>query len=362
MKRRIISAAEAMIVCMAGLLAVSCDQSRYFAFEDVEYVTGFPASYRLASPEILPVDAIGIQGVNVFDDFILLSCADSSGCLSAFDKDGNPVSKPFLRVGRGPGEVLFRPYMSWLSFSEDRGDTDCGLYDFKGNYLICDIAETLSEGSLCYERLADSLPTSAGARYFMVTDSTLICRKANDYGDGYERCLVGADGKERVNEAMSYLNSVRSADKNILATMFVVNREKGIVAELGSRLNVIHLYSLSGDFHRTVAFGSGLEEIEKAEAMEQDDMNKAYHEAKAFRGFFVGLYLGTTIRELDEGSYAPPELHFFSWDGEPLASISLPVRALFFDIDLEDGQLYVVSSDTEEILRYDVSHIIDSLG
>ena len=88
-------------------------------------------------------------------------------------------------------------------------------------------------------------------------------------------------------------------------------------------------------------------------------MNKAYYEAKAFRGFFVGLYLGTAIRELDEGS---DELHFFSWDGEPLASISLPVRALFFDIDLEDGQLYVVSSDTEEILRYDVSHIIDSLG
>ena len=91
-------------------------------------------------------------------------------------------------------------------------------------------------------------------------------------------------------------------------------------------------------------------------------MNKAYYEAKAFREFFVGLYLGTAIRELDEGSYAPPELHFFSWYGEPLASISLPVRALFFDIDLEDGQLYVVSSDTEEILRYDVSHIIDSLG
>lgn len=362
MKRRIISAAEAMIVCMAGLLAFSCDQSRYFAFEDVEYVAEFPASYRLDSPEILPVDAIGIQGVNVFNDFMLLSCADSCGCLSAFDKDGNPVSKPFLRVGRGPDEVLFRPYMSWLSFSEDRGDTDCGLYDFKGNYLICDIAETLSEGSLCYERLADSLPTSAGARYFMVTDSTLICRKANDYGDGYERYLVGADGKERVNEAMSYLNSIRSADKNILATMFVVNREKGIVAELGSRLNVIHLYSLSDDFRRTVAIGSGLEEIEKAEAMEQDDMNKTYYEAKAFREFFVGLYLGTTIRQLDEGSYAPPELHFFSWDGEPLASISLPVRALFFDIGLEDGKLYVVSSDTEEILRYDVSHIIDLLG
>ena len=69
--------AEAVIVCMAGLLAVSCDQSRYFAFEDVEYVAGFPASYRLGSPEILPVDAIGIQGVNVFNDFILLSCADS---------------------------------------------------------------------------------------------------------------------------------------------------------------------------------------------------------------------------------------------------------------------------------------------
>ena len=352
----------AVLVCTVGFMIASCDQPRRFAFEDVVYVPEFPATYTLGAPESLPVDAIGIQGIHVFSDFILLSCADPRGCLAAFDKDGNQISEPFLRTGRGPGEVLFRPYMSWLSFSEDRGDTDCGLYDFKGNYLEYDIAGALSREPVPYECLADSLPTAAGARYFLATDSSLICRSVNGTDDGYQRYLVDFDGEEHANDAMSLLNAFRSEDKNVLATIFAVNREKGIVAELGSRLSVIQLYSLSGDFCRTVAVGSGLEDMDKIGAVEQEDMPKTYYEAKAFRDFFVGLYLGTTVRELDEGEYAPPELHFFSWDGTPLLSISLPVQALFFDIDLEDGKLYIVDGNTEKISRYDVSHIIDSLG
>ncbi len=352
----------AVLVCTVGFMIASCDQPRCFAFRDVVNVSEFPATYTLGAPESLPVDAIGIQGIHVFNDIILLSCADPRGCLAAFDKDGNQISEPFLRTGRGPGEVLFRPYMSWLSFSEDRGNKDCGLYDFKGNYLEYDIAGALSREPVPYECLADSLPTAAGARYFLVTDSSLICRSVNGTDDGYQRYLVDFDGKEQVTDAMSLLNAFRSEDKNVLATIFAVNREKGIVAELGSRLSVIQLYSLSGDFCRTVAVGSGLEDKDKIGAVEQEDMPKTYYEAKAFRDFFVGLYLGTTVRELDEGEYAPPELHFFSWDGTPLLSISLPVQALFFDIDLEDGKLYIVDGNTEKISRYDVSHIIDSLG
>lgn len=350
----------AVVVGTVGFLLASCNGARCFAFRDVIYVPEFPATYTLGAPESLPVDAIGIQGIHVFSDFILLSCADPRGCLAAFDKDGNQISEPFLRTGRGPGEVLFRPYMSWLSFSEDRGNKDCGLYDFKGNYLEYDIAGALSREPVPYECLADSLPVAAGARYFLATDSSLICRSVNGTDDGYQRYLVDFDGEEHANDAMSLLNAFRSEDKNVLATIFAVNREKGIVAELGSRLSVIQLYSLSGDFCRTVAVGSRLEDIDMIGAVEQEYMPKTYYESKAFRDFFVGLYLGTGVRELDEGSYAPPELHFFSWDGAPLASISLPVRALFFDIDLED--LYIVDGSTEEVSRYDVSHIIDSLG
>lgn len=348
-----------IFITVVGILSSSCKEGRYFAFDDVVYVKNFPAAYSLGAPEIVPIDAIGIQGINVFDDFILLSCVDSGGCLAAFDRDGNPVSTPFLHIGRGPGEVLYHPYMSWFSFSEDRRDTNGGLYDFKGSYLEYDISESLSGGRLSYSCLLDSLSVSDGARYFMATEGSLICRRINQGNDGYERFLVGFNRNEHANIAMSYLNTIRSTEKNLLSTLFLSNREKGIIAELGSRLNVIQLYSLSDGFCRTVAIGERLEDIEKMEILEQDDMSKTYYEAKAFRNFFVGLYLGTTIRELDEDIYSPPELHFFSWEGNPLAKISLPVKALFFDIDVKNKHLYVIDSDTEKILRYDISKFVD---
>ena len=53
---------------------------------------------------------------------------------------------------------------------------------------------------------------------------------------------------------------------------------------------------------------------------------------------------------------------FFSWEGKPLARVVLPDRALSFDIDVDERQLYVVGYEDESILRYtlDLSGIIES--
>ena len=144
--------------------------------------------------------------------------------------------------------------------------------------------------------------------------------------------------------------------------MFLTNPEKGIVAELGGRLSVVHIYSISDSFSKTLYIGSRPENIRKMEALLPEEMPKAYYDGKAYDEFFVGLYLGTTIKELDEGRFDRPQLHFFSWEGKPLARVVLPDRALSFDIDVDERQLYVVGYEDESILRYtlDLSGIIES--
>ncbi len=42
--------------------------------------------------------------------------------------------------------------------------------------------------------------------------------------------------------------------------------------------------------------------------------------------------------------------------------ISVPVRTLYFDVDVNEKQLYIVENDTEKILRYDISDVIDGIG
>ena len=54
--------------------------------------------------------------------------------------------------------------------------------------------------------------------------------------------------------------------------------------------------------------------------------------------FFVGLYLGCTIKQLDDNTYSSSQLHF------------------------PNKKLYVVEDNTEKILSYDFSDIIDLIS
>jgi len=351
-----------IVVVMICLFAAACNTNRYFVLNDqLEYVTSFPITAEVTStPEVLATDAIAIQGIRVFDDYLLISCADSTGCLAVYDKDGKRKAKSFLRVGRGPGEVLYRPFLSWCSFFNVEGHNHLGIYDYKGNYIDYDIDESISSGS-SYRSVFESLSMAQGARYFMTGDGTLVCRKVSEMGNGYIRSIIDKDGKEYVNSPMSVLNRFTSEEYNVLSTMIIADSSRGMLAELGSRLNIIHIYSLSGDFCKTISIGEKLENIQEVEKLSDEDMRKVYYDARAYDDVFVALYLNTTFQELDEDAYAPPVLQFFGWDGTPLASVALPIRTLSFDVDFNDQKLYLVDAVTEELLRYDISDILDRI-
>ncbi len=350
-----------IVLCVISL--TSCDERKYFAFENVVYVNAFPAEYMLSEPTILDFGVIGIQGMEVLDDYIVLSCYDERGCLSVFNKNGTLVSKPFLNIGRGLGEILYQPFISWFDFhcNED-GQIIAGIFDFKGNYLEYDVNESIRIGYASWRCVADSLSLLSGSRYLTTSDDTFLCRRKNKEDTGYERSEMDRSGRQYSNGAMDYLNSITSSESNLLSTLFLVNEDRKIIAELASRLSVVHLYSLENDFQRTVSYGNKLEEIKEIESRQPDEMPKAYYDGKAFDDFFVGLYLGVTMGEFDEERFQQSQLHFFRWNGEPLLKISVPVRTLYFDVDVNEKQLYIVENDTEKILRYDISDVIDGIG
>lgn len=61
--------------------------------------------------------------------------------------------------------------------------------------------------------------------------------------------------------------------------------------------------------------------------------------------------------DFEQGVCSPPSIHLFSWTGEPLVEIKLPVKALLFDIDTENNAIFVVESYSEKILRYDMPNL-----
>lgn len=341
------------------LVVASCSRGKYFSFKNVEFLTEFPVEYVPENPEVLDVNVMGVQGIKVFDDFILVACTDSDGCLSAFDKDGKRLSRSFLKIGRGPGEVLYKPFISWFDFYRSgTGNILAGIYDNKGKYIEYDITASIVANVTRWRCLADSLRMDYGPDYSLIADDKFMCRRVKENRGGYERYIVDGRSVCSCNQAMEYLNSFSSAELNMYSTAILVNNEKSLVAELGSRLNVVHVYSLTSHLAKTISLKNHLEDVNAEESKEPDQMCKIYYDAEKFDDYFVGLYVGDTFENLDRGSFRIPQLHFFSWEGKPLAKLQLPTRALSFAIDQTEGELYLVEYNTEKILRYDISDFL----
>ena len=164
-------------------------------------------------------------------------------------------------------------------------------------------------------------------------------------------------GREYHIAAMDFLNEILSSEQNLLSSSFVIDDKSGTVAEVSSYFNVIQLYSLDASnkrFAKTLALGERLQNIRDAERQGLDLTPRAYYDVHPYKDFFAALYVGAKMDDFEQGLCSPPSIHLFSWTGEPLAEIKLPVKALLFDIDIENNVIFVVESNSEKILRYDL--------
>ncbi|MCQ2160265.1 MAG: hypothetical protein MJY97_04160 [Bacteroidales bacterium] len=332
--------------------SVSCSGiSDAFVLDENVLIDSFPATVQVKEPDIVPINVVGVQGIKLVENYILLSVRDSIGCLIPYTKDGSALSSPLLKIGRGPGEVLYQPFMSWICIQGG----EAGLYDWKGNYLIIDLDASVESDALVWNYMFENLPMEQGSRYYFIAEGqSLLCRRIKSDNSGYERCIIG--NQISTNHSIDILNNFSAVDANILSTEIVLDG-KGRVAEFGSRMNVVHFYSLFGNDSKTAIIGKKKESIQKMGMIDETEMRKIYYDAKPFDSFVAGLYLGATFDELDRGMLPFAEVHLFSWNGAPIAKITLPEPALYFDIDIEERQLYVVNYHTEELHRYDITEL-----
>ena len=70
------------IVLAVSFMSVSCDDMDSFMFEKAECVADFPVNIRVQEPDTVRLDAIGIQGIKVLDDCILVSAVWYITCRS----------------------------------------------------------------------------------------------------------------------------------------------------------------------------------------------------------------------------------------------------------------------------------------
>lgn len=181
----------------------------------------------------------------------------------------------------------------------------------------------------------------------------------NPYEHG--ECYVTEDGAETDLDLGHY---ERFIDENLnrfsnLTTgkvyWNVLNKERagrGLIVEAERTLNTMNIFSADGTYARTVCiFGDRVDDVSSAE---HDSDARLALRPKTFPDFVSVLHW---YREPEVKQY----VRLFSYDGEPLAEISLPRGAIFYDFDIPGCCLYVLVSDQEFLIRYDISELLNGI-
>lgn len=353
------------------LLSVMCcacsSTTSDLPFEDVEYVKEFPVVYDVRNGEVVETGRIGLQDIMLCgNDTMLISTQNSGGYITAMNLDDRTMSADFFRQGNGPGELLYAPFFGSVSKTSQGNGTALILSDGKGNMLKWMLHGLFEDSQPDVEVVSDSL--APGLFYSIyVNDSTYICRTLS--GDSSRQIRYLQSGTERITtKSMEKLNGRSIPVKrdgylfNILSSFSRYNASKDIVIEASLMLNTIDMYSLSGDFEKTICIGKRADDIDTICDNGAKALKETFTRLILKDNFFAVMYSGGKQFPLPGMKAPDPKIYLFGYDGSPKVELVMHEGASVFDIDADGGFLYTLDRERELIRRYDISEALEAIG
>ena len=367
----VMAAGVAMILAVTGCGDGRKVPENSLAFDDVVYVEdGYPVTWELAQGDTLDLPVLGVSDFVVKDSLLIVSNNDNAGQVTVLSLDGRTVYGKFLRVGRGPGEIVSFNGVSDVQFiHKENGHLTACWTDYAGNLIEWDVTASLENGQ-----------TEVASRSLDLQDSPWLLDAVPLDGQEYLIVHAGADrnsinrfiltsgGERRTTPQLNRLNSatvkaepesgsgsvVGSGNMvvfsvpgfNLINGSYAYDSSRGLIVEAERTLNTMNVFSADGTYARTVCiFGDKVDDVSSVEY--GSDARLALR-PKTHPDFISVLHW---LREPEVKQY----VRLFSYDGEPLAEIPLPEGGIFYDMDIPGGCLYVLISGQELLIRYDVS-------
>ena len=373
----VMAAGVAMILAVTGCGDGRKVPENSLAFADVVYVEdGYPVTWELAQGDTLDLPVLGVSDFVVKDSLLIVSNNDNAGQVTVLSLDGRTVYGKFLRIGRGPGEIVSFNGVSSVQFShKENGHLTACWTDYAGNLIEWDVTASLENGQ-----------TEVASRSLDLQDSPLLLDAVPLEGQEYLIVHAGADrnsinrfiltsgGERRTTPQLNRLNSatvkaepesgsgsvVGSGNMvafsvpgfNLINGSYAYDSSRGLIVEAERTLNTMNVFSADGTYAGTVCiFGDKVDDVSSVEY--GSDARLALR-PKTHPDFISVLHW---LREPEVKQY----VRLFSYDGEPLAEIPLPEGGIFYDMDIPGGCLYVLISGQELLIRYDVSGLIEDI-
>ena len=377
---------QIMSVLMAGVVVLymvaGCGDRRRvpdnsLAFDDVVYVEDeYPVTWELTEGDTLDIPVLGVSDFVIKDSLLIVSNNDNAGRVTVLSLDGKTVLGKFLREGRGPGEIVSFNGVSMTQFSHRDGHLTACWTDYAGTLVEWDVTASLRNG---LSEVATRDLELDGSPWLLealpIGDRGYLIAVAGEDKNTIKRFVLSQDGKTEVTPPLERLNrvEVRSTAQgsgrvagsgnmvvfsvpgfNSISGDYAYSPERGLVVEAERTRNSLSIFSIDGDYARTVCiYGKSIDDVSDVDV--GNDRERLTLRPKAFPGFISALHW---LREPEVELY----VRLYGYDGEPLAEIPLPKGCIFYDFDISGGCLYVLVSGQELLIRYDVSGLLQEIG
>lgn len=193
--------------------------------------------------------------------------------------------------------------------------------------------------------------------FIVLEDNNFIVSKIENGGRSVNRHLY-LNNVLTENEILDKLNEIRieapDLDHNTLVRHTAYRKFDKRIIEAYGKFNLINIYTLDGDFQKSICVGEKLDNLRDIESMPYDDRpSSTYTFLKGYDKYIAATYLSQTIRDLLERKQTLAEIHIFDWDGNPLCRIKFDKRFTSFHIDPEKGALAGMDVDGK-MFFYDI--------
>ena len=346
----------AVMVAML-LLATSCSDSYATSLDRVVTVDEkdfHEISLSDLKPKEINLGLLGIIGVRYCDSLLVVTTMGTDRLVHIYDRDRMECKGDFFTKGRGPKELLFPLFGSYLTMNNESGSYIMRFVDrYSNRFVEVNLSESIkSQEPVLKERefkngdeLFTALPLD-GSRCFL--------KRMVQNGTCLERYVQNDDGEESMSPSMLRLNSCQIENNdgyniNLFSGIVGYNSSRHLIVEAMSLLNLVQVYPVDGDGGYTLCYGNKMPDIRVLE--KQSPQLSTYHTGLSLNdSYFSVMYTE------ESASGTAMEIHCYAWDGSPLFRIPLPSNITKYDIDSKTGSLLTVDEE-DHILEYNIEYL-----
>lgn len=350
------------LILLFQIILVACQTNNgvnqdYVQCDTTIFVDCFPVNIVLDSSVSLDVECYGPVEVNIIDSLLIVQNMGEP-FFQIYNLPTINLVGEFGNKGNGPGEFIVSKRFSVL-YNND-GHYFVEIYnDEKLTMERVDLTETILQKKSVAQTLSRKPQRAMGV--FFVNDSLEFDYCLNDKYTQVVRYVKNRDSLPREIMSAKKLNSSRVKNfenLNLLTSVIAINRAQLLVAEAPLAHNQINIYSILGDsVSRTICLDDELKSIDRLEAVDRNSLVRYYGNIRGYDRFFAVLYVEK--QKAKKGERILPSLHFFTWEGEPLASVKLSEICDSFDIDFINKKLITLDIATERLRMYDFPSVDD---